>query len=39
LMILMDEQEQRDLYIDKLELLYEKLERIDNDKKELEKEQ
>jgi len=39
LMILMNEQEQRDLLIDKLELLYEKLERINRDKLELEKEQ
>ncbi|KKM76173.1 hypothetical protein LCGC14_1382820 [marine sediment metagenome] len=38
-MILMNEQEQRDLLIDKLELLYEKLERINRDKLELEKEQ
>lgn len=35
----MNEQEQRDLLIDKLELLYEKLERINRDKLELEKEQ
>lgn len=34
----MNEQEQRDLLIDKLELLYEKLERIDNDKEELKRE-
>lgn len=38
-MILMNEEEQRELLGDKLELLCEKLERINNDKKELEKEQ
>lgn len=34
----MSEQETKELIIDKLELLYEKLERINNDIKELEKE-
>lgn len=38
-MSLMSEQEKKELYLDKLELLYEKLGRVDQDIKDLEKEQ